>query len=111
MVEFSELMRWPFALVTIVLMVVMIRKHQTVSQHRHDLYSAEYGRLLRKADRSMKRFGLSRATVETIHCFAERIESTTKTTAENRDRANWYREFAELRYKSLAPMGLRSFPR
>ena len=111
MVEFSELMRWPFALVTIVLMVVMIRKHQTVSQHRHDLYSAEYGRLLRKADRSMKRFGLSRATVETIHCFAERIESATEPSAENRDRANWYREFAELRYKSLAPMGLRSFPR
>jgi hypothetical protein len=111
LVELSELLRWPLALFTILSLVLMYRKQVQARPDEVDKHQAEFSKRLRYADRQMKRVGLYRGTAETIHSFAERIESVNETTPVDGDRAEWYREFAERRYKSLSPARLRPFPR
>lgn len=111
MVELSESLRWPLGAITVVFTILMLRNHRQTLPYDCDRYSSDFQRLLRSADRSMNRLGLARSNRETLHRFAERIESKAEATAIDKDRAQWYREFAELRYKSLPPFTLRSFPK
>ena len=57
----------------------------------------ELGRILARADRAMKRRGLVRSGTQTLHHFAEVI--ATGDGPEAKENAQWYRDFAGVRYR------------
>ncbi len=59
------------------------------------------GRLLRRADRAARRRGFVREPDETLHRFAQRIQTVpTRTSEDDLDRmADWYRDYAVLRFR------------
>ncbi len=70
-------------------------------------------KMLRKADRKIRKHALSRRPSETLFQFADRIESTLDGSivpleiAERRRLADWYRQYASARYRGQMPEPLR----
>ncbi len=61
----------------------------------------EMRRLLRRMDDRWRKAGLARQPHETLHQFADRLTSVS-TAVEHRQAADWYRQFATLRYSGRA---------
>lgn len=69
-------------------------------------------KMLRQVDRTVRKHALTRRPSETLHQFADRIESdelasnSIRVTADLRNFANWYRQYANARYQGLLPRPL-----
>jgi hypothetical protein len=61
----------------------------------------ELRRLLQRMDERWRKAGLARQPHETLHQFAARLSSVT-TDAGRHQAADWYRQFAALRYSGRA---------
>ncbi len=134
MIEISELARWPLTITTMGLLItLLLTRNRNLSKPTDD-HSAQYRRLLRRTDRYVESWGLSRQKNESIHHFAARIESlptingTVKRCplpfAKNwplgcfaqkipetflHEVANWYRAWAAARYRSEPPQRVPTF--
>jgi len=60
--------------------------------------SRAFRRLLRKADRRTRRYGLERMPAETLHRFAIRVRAEGESVPVMEEAAAWYLRYAELRY-------------
>lgn len=89
------------------LLFVLWTKYLKPSRADIDPIDSKSHRMLRKADRRLRRHGLVRRPSETIHQFADRIESLQKEMPEKvslTGSAKWYRQYADARYQGQLPV-------
>ncbi len=92
----------------LVLSVMVWRRSRRVAIHVADPTDTTSRKMLRKMDRRLKRLALVRDGHETMHQFANRIESIDPPNDKLKrewlqSTADWYREFAQARYQGKMP--------
>jgi transglutaminase-like putative cysteine protease len=96
--QFAQL---PLLISLVALWWFKYKRPRVTAAHELDLRSL---RMLRQADRKVKRHSLVRRPQETIHQFADRIE--TSSLEFRGDYADWYRQYAVARYCGRMPAPL-----
>ncbi|WP_372718394.1 transglutaminase family protein [Novipirellula sp.] len=92
----------------LVLSVMVWRRSRRIQLNFADPEDRRSHKMLRKMDRRMKRLSLTRAAHETMHQFADRIETLDLSSGKLKREsvavtAEWYREFAQARYQGKTP--------
>lgn len=77
-----------------------LRRWRRRTRHPKRTAYPELRRLLRRADRQMRRAGFRRKDDETACEFARRLESRAENTPELRNAAAWYRAYATTRFRN-----------
>jgi len=89
------------------LLVLLWVRHRQKQRANEDSNEVQSRQMLQRVDRRMKRFSLVRAPNETLHQFAKRVEAAARRSAELEPQlrrvADWYRSFAEARYRGKLP--------
>ncbi|WP_144057427.1 transglutaminase-like domain-containing protein [Novipirellula maiorica] len=98
----------------LILSVMVWRRSRRIQLDLADPMDRISHKMLRKMDRRMKRMSLIRETHETMHQFADRIESVDASGGNRRHEwieaaAKWYREFAQARYQGKPPAPMPKF--
>jgi transglutaminase-like putative cysteine protease len=79
--------------------MVLLRRHfHFTFRSRLDPVSPEFHRLLNELDRQLDRASLRRQSQETLHQFAARLTETSEPALCSA--AEWYRDYADLRYRT-----------
>lgn len=74
------------------------KRRRRIRRHRLPKEVMEMQRLLARADRQIRRHGLSRGASETLHEFAARIRREAPEAIACRQLADWYERYAAVRY-------------
>ncbi|TWT81965.1 Protein-glutamine gamma-glutamyltransferase [Planctomycetes bacterium CA13] len=93
--------------------VMLWRRYNSPSANQENPEDIRSRKLLRRVDRRMRRLSLVRGSSETMHQFANRIENSyvnqqVDATEWPTNTANWYRQFAEARYRGEQPPEISS---
>jgi transglutaminase-like putative cysteine protease len=102
-----RLLKRPTTLVLVLLVAAayavarFFRRRRAIGLTEHDPIVIQLHKLLRQMDQRCGRRGFVRQPHETLHQFAHRIESTDEQVT-YRDAADWYRNFAAIRYAGIA---------
>jgi protein-glutamine gamma-glutamyltransferase len=85
-----------------VLIFLTVRRRGTRGNPKAGPAVQSLWRLLDRMDRRLRRHGLSRRPNETLHQFADRLETDGTLPEPAKDAAAWYRQYAALRYSGQA---------
>jgi transglutaminase-like putative cysteine protease len=108
----ADSLTWVFRIAQLPLFCLLVLllwvRHRQRVRGNEDSHETLSRQMLHRVDRRMRRFSLVRAPNETLHQFARRVETTAARQPDQsepslRRVADWYRAFAEARYRGRLP--------